>query len=176
MWHPTVRKLVFPDESGANINMSRSYGRAAGGERVADDVPFSKPKNTTILSSMRLNGSIAYTTYEGGTNRENFIAYLKDTLIPTLEPWDIVVMDNLRTHHIQEVREVLAESHILLMYLPPYSPDLNPIEMLWSKVKAILRRVKKRTVDALAAAIEEAMKQITPEDCQGWFHKAGYYF
>ena len=175
MWRSTVRKLVFLDESGCNINMTRRYGRAIGGGRVADDVPFSKPKNTTILSSMRLDGSIAYTTYEGGTNRENFIAYLKETLIPTLKPWDIVVMDNLRTHRMEEVRTVLAESHILLMYLPPYSPDLNPIEMLWSKVKAILRKMKKRTVDALAAAIEQAMKQITPEDCRGWFHKAGYY-
>ena len=175
MWQPTVRKLVFLDESGTNINMSRSYGRALGGARVVDKVPFSKPKSTTILSTMRLDGSIAYTTYEGGTKRDNFIAYLKDTLIPTLKPWDIVVMDNLRTHHMEEVRTVLAESKILLMYLPPYSPDLNPIEMLWSKVKAYLRKVKKRTVEALTAAIEQAMKQITPEDCKGWFRKAGYY-
>ena len=155
--------------------MTRSYGRAMGGERVVDNVPLNKPKNTTILSSMRLDGSIAYTTYEGGTKRENFLAYLKDTLIPTLEPWDIVVMDNLKTHHVEEVRTLLAQSHILLIYLPPYSPDLNPIEMLWSKVKSILRKVKGRTVEALTAAIEQAMNQITPEDCLGWFHKAGYY-
>ena len=166
MWRPTVRRLVFLDESGTNINMSRSYGRAVGAARVVDNVPFSKPKNTTIVSTMRLDGSIAYSTYEGGTKRENFIAYLKDTRLPTLKPWDIVVMDNLRTHHMEEVRTVLAESKILLMYLPPYSPDLNPIEMLWSKVKAFLRKVKKRTVEALTAAIEQAMQQITPEDCK----------
>ena len=102
-----MRKLVFLDESGTNINMSRSYGRAIGGGRVTDDIPFSKPKNTTILSSMRLDGSIAYTTYEGGTNRENFLAYLKETLIPTLEPWDIVVMDNLRTHRMDKVNPLV---------------------------------------------------------------------
>ena len=175
MWQSTVKRLVFLDESGSNINMSRFYGRAIGGERVVDNIPFSKPKNTTILSTMRLDGSVAYTTYEGGTNRENFITYLKDTLIPTLQPWDIVVMDNLRVHHIEEVRTLLTESKIFLLYLPPYSPDLNPIEMLWSKVKAILRKVKERTVDALIDAIEDAMAQITPEDCKGWFQKAGYY-
>ena len=100
--------------------------------------------------------------------------YLKETLIPTLHPWDIVIMDNLRTHHIEEVRATLSRAGVMLMYLPAYSPDLNPIEMMWSKVKAILRRVKKRTVENLIAAIEEAMKEITPEDCQGWFRKSGY--
>ena len=176
MWRATPGKLVFPDESGVNINLARLYGRAPGKERVVDSVPLSRPKNTTILSSIRPDGSTAFTTYEGGTTGEKFIAYLRDTLIPTPEPRDIVVMDNLRTHHIAQVREVLAESHILLMYLPAYSPDLNPIEMMWSKVKAILRRVRERTAENLAAAIEEAMKEITPEDCQGWFKKAGYSF
>ena len=175
MWQSTVRKLVFLDESGVNINMSRAYGRAVGGRRVVDSVPLSKPKNTTILSSVRLDGSTAFTTYSGGTTGKKFIAYLKDTLIPTLHPWDIVVMDNLRTHHIAEVRRVLWEAKVTLMYLPAYSPDLNPIEMMWSKVKAFLRKVKQRTVETLTAAIEQAMKQITPQDCKRWFHKAGYF-
>lgn len=171
---PTLHRLVFLDESGVNINFTRRYGRAFGGERVTDSVPLSKPKNTTILSSMRLDGSVAYTTYSGGTTGDKFIRYLKETLIPSLHPWDIVVMDNLRTHHIAEVRRLLSEAKVMLMYLPAYSPDLNPIEMMWSKVKALLRKAKKRTEETLIAAIKDAMKEITPEDCQGWFRKSGY--
>ena len=171
---PTLRRLVFLDESSVNTNLTRRYGRAFGKERVTDSVPLNKPKNTTVLSSMRLDGSVAYTTYSGGTTGDKFLEYLKETLIPTLKPWDIVVMDNLRTHHIAEVRRLLSQAQVMLMYLPAYSPDLNPIEMMWSKVKAILRKSKERTEETLIAAIEEAMNEITPEDCQGWFCKAGY--
>ena len=171
---PTLHRLVFLDESGVNTNLTRRYGRAFGKERVTDSVPLNKPKNTTILSSIRLDGSIAYTTYSGGTTGDKFIAYLKETLIPTLRPWDIVVMDNLRTHHIAEVRRLLSEAKVMLMYLPAYSPDLNPIEMMWSKVKAHLRKIKKRTVETLLEGIKEAMELVTPQDCVGWFSKAGY--
>lgn len=174
MMTPTLNRLVFLDESGVNTNLTRRYGRAFGKERVTDCVPLNKPKNTTILSSARLDGSIAFTTYSGGTTGDKFLQYLKETLIPTLHPWDIVVMDNLRTHHIQEVHRLLSEAQIMFVYLPAYSPDLNPIEMMWSKVKAILRKAKERTEETLIAAINEAMKEITPEDCQGWFRKAGY--
>ena len=174
MWTPTVRRLVFLDESGVNINLTRLYGRAPGAERVTDAIPLNKPKNTTILSSMRLDGSTAFTTCQGGTTGGKFLDYLKGTLIPTLHPGDIVVMDNLRTHHIEEVKNVLWEAKVSLMYLPAYSPDLNPIEMMWSKVKSILRAMKERTEEALAAAIKQAMEQITPEDCMGWFRAAGY--
>ena len=171
---PSLHRLVFLDESGVNTNLTRRYGRAFGKERVTDCVPLNKPKNTTILSSVRLDGSVAFTTYSGGTTGDKFLQYLKETLIPTLHPWDIVIMDNLRTHHIKEVRRLLSEAQIMLMYLPAYSPDLNPIEMMWSKVKAILRKAKERTEETLIAAIEQAMKEVTPEDCRGWFCKAGY--
>ena len=171
---PSLHRLVFLDESGVNTNLTRRYGRAFGKERVTDRVPLNKPKNTTILSSMRMDGSVAYTTYSGGTAGEKFIGYLKETLIPALKPFDIVIMDNLRAHHIEEVRTLLSRAGVMLMYLPAYSPDLNPIEMMWSKVKAILRKAKERTEETLIAAIKEAMKEITPEDCQGWFRKAGY--
>ena len=171
---PSLNRLAFPDESGVNTNLTRRYGRAFGKERVTDSVPLNKPKNTTILSSMRLDGSVAYTTYSGGTTGDKFIEYLKETLIPTLKPWDIVMMDNLRIHHIETVRTLLSRAGVMLMYLPAYSPDLNPIETLWSKVKAILRKGKERTEETLIAAIKEAMKEITPEDCQGWFRKSGY--
>ena len=174
MMTPSLYRLVFLDESGVNTNLTRRYGRAFGKERATDSIPLNKPKNTTVLSSTRLDGSVAYTTYSGGTTGDKFIEYLKETLIPTLKPWDIVIMDNLRVHRIEEVRTLLSRAGVMLMYLPAYSPDLNPIEMMWSKVKAILRKVKERTQETLIAAIKEAMKEITPEDCRGWFHKSGY--
>ena len=174
MTAPSLHRLVFLDESGVNTNLTRRYGRAFGKERATDRVPLNKPKNTTILSSMRTDGSVAYTTYSGGTTGEKFIGYLKETLIPALKPFDIVITDNLRAHHIEEVRTLLSRAGVMPTYLPAYSPDLNPIEMMRSKVKAILRKAKERTEETLIAAIKEAMKEIAPEDCQGWFRKAGY--
>ena len=124
-------KLVFLDESGVNTDLSRRYGRAIGGERSVDKTPLNTPANTTILSSKRLNGETAYTIYSGGMTREKFLDYLKNTLIPTLHEGDIVVMDNMRTHHVKEVR-ILQEAGMKLLYLPSYSSDFNPIEHMWS--------------------------------------------
>ena len=166
-------KLVFLDESGVNINMTRRYGRAQGGCRVVDKAPLNTPKNTTILSSIRLNGNAAYMTYSGGTTGERFIDYLKNGLLPTLHPGDIVIMDNMRTHHISAVKEILEQAGMHLLYLPPYSPDLNPIEKLWSKVKAILRQLKARTPETLLAAIERAFSCVSSSDCLGWFRSTG---
>lgn len=169
-----AKHLVFLDESGVNINMTRRYGRVKGGRRVVDHAPLNTPKSTTILSSVRLNGEAAFTTFSGGTTGSRFLSYLKDILIPTLHPGDIVVMDNLRTHHIQAVGELLHGAGIKLLYLPPYSPDLNPIEKLWSKVKSILRKLRVRTTDDLDAAIPFALSQVSPVDCAGWFRSAAY--
>lgn len=166
--------LVFLDESGVNINMVRRYGRGKGGRRVVDHTPLNTPKSTTILSSICLDGRHAFTTFQGGTTGDKFLTYLKDVLIPTLRPGDIVVMDNLRTHHIQAVSELLHDAGVKTLYLPPYSPDLNPIEKLWSKVKAILRKLRIRSPDALDAAICFALDQISADDCAGWFCCAGY--
>ena len=170
-----AKHLVFLDESGVNVDMARRYGRGRGGRRVVDHAPLSKPKSTTILSSIRLDGELAFTTFQGGTTGARFLTYLKDILIPTLRPGDIVVMDNLRTHHIQAVAELLHDAGAQVLYLPPYSPDLNPIEKLWSKVKAVLRKLRVRTADALAAAIPFALGSISSQNCVGWFRCAGYY-
>ncbi len=110
--------------------MVRRYGRGKDGQRVVDHAPLNTPKSTTILASIRLDGEMAFTTFQGGTTGDKFLAYLKDVLIPTLHPGDIVVMDNLRTHHIQAVEELLRCAGAEVLYLPPYSPDLNPIEKL----------------------------------------------
>ncbi len=165
--------MVFLDESGVNIDLTRRYGRAQGGCRVVDKAPLNTPKSTTILSSVRMDGSAAYVTYSGGTTGERFLDYLKNTLLPTLHAGDIVIMDNMRTHHISAVREMLESSGMKLLYLPPYSPDLNPIEKLWSKVKAILRKIQARSPEVLLTAIEQAFARVTPSDCIGWFRSSG---
>lgn len=177
-WNKTLKqcdpeKLVFLDESGINTDMSRRYGRAIGGERSVDKAPLNTPANTTILSSVRLNGETAYTTYSGGTTREKFLDYLENVLIPTLHEGDIVVMDNMRTHHVKEVRTLLQKAGMKLLYLPPYSPDFNPIEMMWSKIKAILRKLKIRSLSLLPQGIAEAFSLVQPSDCFGWFSAAG---
>lgn len=118
----------------------------------------------TILSSVRLNGKTSYTVYCGGTTGERFAEYLKTKLIPTLSKTDVIVMDNMRSHHAKIVKQVLDESEIKYLYLPPYSPDLNPIEKMWSKLKAYLRKEKVRVVSELPAAIERAFSTVRVSD------------
>lgn len=154
--------------------MARRYGRGKGGRRVVDHAPLNTPKSTTILSSVRLDGEMAFTTFSGGTTADKFLTYLKEALIPALRPGDIVIMDNLRTHHIQVVGELLHAAGAEVLYLPPYSPDLNPIEKLWSKVKAVLRKLRVRSPDLLASAIRFALGCISADDCAAWFRSAGY--
>ena len=141
--------LVFLDESSVNIDLTRRYGRAIGKTRVHGHAPLSTPRAQTVLGSVRLNGQMTHTTYTGGTTGQRFLEYLKDILIPTLHKGDIVVMDNMRSHHVKEVAETLHAAGIELRYLPPYSPDMNPIEMLWSKIKALLRKWECRTAELL---------------------------
>lgn len=162
--------LVYLDECGVNTNMTRIYGRSIGKTRVIDHAPLNTPQTTTILSSIRTDGSHVTVTYSGGTTGERFTAYLRDHLIPTLKPGDIVVMDNLRSHHVQSVREVFEAANIQYRYLPPYSPDLNPIEKMWSKLKTILRKWKIRTANLLPDSVSDALKLVTPTDCRHWFH------
>ena len=167
-------KLVFLDESGININMTRCYARSKGGSRAVDAVPLWKPQNITVLSSIRLNGEAAYTTYSGGTTSERFVDYLRNILIPTLSPDSIVVMDNMRSHHAKVVKNLLDEKHIQYLYLPLYSPDYNPIENMWSKIKANMRKQKVRAADLLPEAIKKAFSSIHISDCIGWFRACGY--
>ena len=165
-----TKNLVFLDESGVNINLTRRYGRAKGGARVCDDVPLATPKNTTVLSSIRTSGECVYTTYSGGTTTEKFIEYLEKHLLPTLDKEkDVLIMDNMRTHHANAVQTALAASGVKVLFLPPYSPDLNPIERLWSKMKAILRHEKIRSADELSDAVARAFSCISHADCLAWF-------
>ena len=162
--------LVYLDECGVNTDMTRISGRSIGKTRVVDHAPLNTPQTTTILSSIRTDGSHVTVTYSGGTTGDRFTAYLRDHLIPTLKPGDIVVMDNLRSHHVQSVREVFEAAHVQFLYLPPYNPDLNPIEKMWSKLKAILRKWKIRSANLLPDSVSKALGMVTPSDCLHWFH------
>lgn len=166
--------LVFLDESGVNTNMTRHYARSKTNERAVDGTPVNVPCSTTILSSIRLNGKASYVIYQGGTTAERFAQYLTNTLIPTLSENDIIIMDNMRSHHAKAVKQLLDSSGIKYLYLPPYSPDLNPIEKMWSKIKAYLRKVKVRKVSGLPDAIEKAFSTISSSDCLGWFRSCNY--
>lgn len=178
-WKKTIRPdmvehLVFLDESGVNTNLTRLYGRALSSQRAVDHAPLNTPQTTTVLSSIRLNGEKAFTTYHGGTTGERFVQYLKETLLPTLKPGDIVVMDNMRSHHVKAVREVLEEKGMKVLYLPPYSPDLNPIEKMWSKMKALLCGWKVRSLDLLPDAVRMALDSVSQLDCLHWFAASAY--
>lgn len=156
-----VDRLVFLDKSGSNTDMTRLYGRAPSSQRTMDHAPLNIPQTTTVLSSIRYNGEEVFTTYQGGTTGERFVTYLKEMLLPTLHARNIVVMDNMRSHHVKAVWEVLEEKSIIPLYLPPYSPDPNPIEKMWSKVNAILRGWKIRTPDALPMALQRALQLVS---------------
>lgn len=169
-----ARRLVFLDESGINIDMTRRYGRSKGKQRVVDSTPLNTPKTTTLLSSIRLDGSTVRTSFQGALNKERFLEYLRDVLAPRLQEGDIVVMDNLGSHKVTGVSELVRSVGAELLYLPPYSPDLNPIEKMWSKLKAYFRKLKLRSIELLQAAIPEAFSTITASDAHGWFTASGY--
>ena len=155
-----AKHLVFFDESGVNTDMTRHYARSKKNEQAVDSAPVNAPCNTTILFFVRLNGKTYHTIYCGGTTSERFAEYLKT---------DIIVMDNMRSHHAKVVRQVLDESGINYLYLPPYSPYLNPIEKIWSKLKAYLRKKKGRIASELPPAIERAFSTVWDSDGLGWF-------
>ena len=128
----------------------------------------------SVITFIQLNGTLHYTTFSGGTTVERFKRYLESDLLPHLNGNSVLIMDNMKSHHAKAVKELLDSSGVRYIYLPPYSPDLNPIEKLWSKVKALLRKFKARTLDALPNAIQNAFHSVTVSDCSGWFRFCGY--
>jgi len=169
-----AERLVFLDETWATTNMARRYGRAPRGERVVAAIPHGHWKTTTFVAGLRLDGLSAPLVLDGPINGEAFRAYVEQFLAPTLSPGDIVVMDNLGSHKVVGVREAIQARGATLLYLPPYSPDLNPIEMAFSKLKAILRKVAARTVDDLWRAIATALDDFAPHECRNYIANAGY--
>lgn len=167
-------RLVFIDETGASTKMARRYGRAPRGERCRAPVPHGHWKTTTFVGALRLDGMTAPMILDGPMHGQAFIAYVEQVLIPTLNPGDVVVMDNLPAHKPVAVREAIEAAGAELLYLPPYSPDFNPIEMAFSKLKAFLKKIAARTVDDLWDAIAEAVDIFTPDECENYFAAAGY--
>ena len=169
-----VNRLVFVDESGAKTNMTRLRGRALQGARLFDHAPHGHWGTTTLISSIRFDGTSACMAVDGPTDREVFREYVRSVLAPSLRPHDIVILDNLNAHEDTEVRALIEACQAQLWFLPPYSPDLNPIEKMWSKVKAFLRGARARTREHLYDAVGLALKSITSQDAQGWFFSCGY--
>jgi transposase len=167
---------VFLDESGATTAMDRTYGRASRGERVDGPVPHGHWKVVTLTAAVRLGGVGACLAFDGATDTACFEAYVGECLIPTLREGDIVIMDNLSCHKTAEVEHLVRSAGATVRYLPAYSPDLNPIEKMFSKVKELLRSAAARTVDALIGAIGEALRAVTPGDISGWFDHCGYRY
>ena len=167
-------RLVFVDESGANTAMDRTHGRAPSGVRVDGPVPHGHWKVTTLTAAVRLGGVGACLAFDGATNTTGFEAYVGECLAPTLRPGDIVIRDNLSCHKTAEVERLIAAAGAEVRYLPAYSPDLNPIEKLFSKLKEALRAAAARTVEALIAAMGEALRAVRPGDILGWFAHSGY--
>ena len=168
------RRLVFVDEMGVQTSLAPLYGYSRKGERVRLEVPRNRGKNTTLLASITLLGGMGETmAVEGSTDKEVFEAYIEHALAPTLEAGQLVIMDNLPAHKPARVRELIEEQGCELIYLPAYSPDLNPIEEAFSKIKAMLRRVGARTKDALVDALGEALSAISAQDARGYFDHGG---
>ena len=154
--------------------MTRQYGRAPRGERVVGAVPQNYGANVTMLAALSLQGVGAVMTVDGATDAAVFHAYVEHVLCPTLVPGDVVIMDNLRAHKVAGTRERIEACGARLIYLPPYSPDLSPIEPCWSKLKALLRTAQARTREALDAAIQQVLAAVTASDARGWFRHCGY--
>ncbi|WP_175422260.1 IS630 family transposase [Agrobacterium tumefaciens] len=167
-------KLIFLDETGLSTKMARLRGRAIRGERCRAGVPHGHWKTTTFTGALRLSGMTAPFVYDGAMNGNVFLAYVEQVLLPTLQIGDVVVMDNLPAHKAAGVRDAIERAGAKLMFLPPYSPDFNPIENAFSKLKAMLRARAERKIDALWDAVGALIPRFTPAECANYFRAAGY--
>jgi transposase len=166
--------LVFIDETGAATDMARRYGRCPRGERLVCSVPWGHWKTTTFVAALRVGEIAAPCVFDGPMDGESFRAYVEQFVVPILRPGDIVVMDNLPSHKVAGIREAIEAAGAELRYLPPYSPDFNPIEQFFAKFKALLRKAAARTIEALIAAIADVLTTISPQECQNYLANQGY--
>jgi len=168
------KRLIFIDETGASTKMARLRGRAKRGQRCRAAIPHGHWKTTTFTAGLRLNGLAAPMVLDGPMNGEAFLAYIRQVLVPELKKRDVVIMDNLPAHKVTGVRQAIEGAGARLLYLPPYSPDFNPIEMAFSKLKALLRKAAARTIPELWDIIAESLNHFTPQECKNYFAAAGY--
>lgn len=166
--------LVFLDETGVNTQMTRRYGWSDRGTRCVSAVPHGHWKTTTFLAALRSSGLTAPLVLDGPMDGAAFLAYVRDFLCPILKPGDTVIADNLSCHKVAGVKQAIEATGATLRYLPPYSPDLNPIEKLFAKLKALLRRANARTINALWKQIGSLVDQFPPEECVNYFASCGY--
>jgi len=169
-----VDRLVFIDETGASTKLARLYGRSPRGMRCVASMPHGHWKTTTLVGALRVTGMTAPMVLDGAMDGPAFEAYVKEVLAPTLRPGDIVVMDNLPAHKRAAICIAIEAVGAQLRYLPPYSPDFNPIEMAFAKLKAALRKAAARSIEALLAAIVDALATFTSQECSNFFAAAGY--
>ena len=165
---------MFLDETATATNMTRRYGRAQVGKRCVASMPHGHWKTTTFVAGLRHDRLTAPMVADGPMDGALFLAYVQTFLCPTLKPGDVVIADNLSSHKVAGVAEAIEATGAELVYLPPYSPDLNPIEKFFSKLKALLRKAAKRTVEELWTEIGELLDTVTPEECRNYFHSSGY--
>lgn len=168
-------RLIFIDETWTKTNMVRLYGWAPVGHRLVDAVPHGHWKTSTFIAGLRQDGLVAPCVFNGAINGELFLAYVEQVLAPTLTRGDIVVMDNLGSHKVAGVRKAIEAAGARLLYLPPYSPDLNPIEQAFAKLKALLRAKALRTVEALWNALGDIVSCFSPDECANFLRHAGYF-
>jgi transposase len=169
-------RLIFIDETWTKTNMTRHYGWAEVGHRLVDAVPHGHWNTSTFIAGLRRDGLIAPCVFDGAINGEAFLAYVEQVLVPTLRRGDIVIMDRLGSHKVAGVREAIEARGARLLYLPPYSPDLNPIEQAFAKLKAMLRARALRTVEALWKALGDLVSCLSPAECTNFLRHAGYFY
>jgi transposase len=169
-------KLIFLDESGVTTSLTRLRARCEGGGRIREATPGGHWKILTILGAMSVRGMVAAMTIEEATDGDIFLAFVEQVLSQVLQPGDVVVMDNLGAHKTVRVRQRIEKTGAQLLYLPAYSPELNPIEKAWSKLKQLLRSAKARNREALEAAITDALPQLTPDNATAWFRACGIVY
>lgn len=167
-------KFVFLDEMGINTGMTRRYARSLRGERAEGSAPVNYGDNTSVIGAIRLSGVVTAFEIDGAVDGDVFRAFTREWLSPELKPDDIVLMDNLGAHKVPGIQQAIEAAGARLIYLPPYSPDLNPIEKCWAKVKHILRSVEARTKETLRQALADALNLVTLQDLIGWFKHCGY--
>ena len=169
-----IDKLVFIDETWASTNMTRSHGRAPRGERCVASAPLGNWQTTTFVGGLRHDRLIAPMVADGPMDGEMFLAWVRQFLCPALQPGDIVILDNLSSHKVDGVRQAIAKASATVLYLPPYSPDLNPIEKLFSKLKTLLRKAAKRSTEELWQQIGQLLLAVSPSECANYFDSSGY--
>ena len=179
LWRATtsglpVEKLIFLDETGLSTKMARLYARSIGGARAVDSIPHGHWHTTTFVAGLKHQALVAPAVFDGPMDGESFLAYVEQILSPVLKPGDVVIMDNLSSHKVAGVRDSIQNTGASLRYLPPYSPDLNPIEQLFAKFKALLRKAAPRTLQRLWDRVRLLLSCFSPDECMNYFANSGY--